>query len=84
MKDIFKPIVNSKARPDDIMVHFKTTKYDTKSLTSLESKMWNHLPPNLKFKTTFHKFKEYIETCFRPKCRCSVCANVNGLLPMNF
>ena len=27
-------------------------------------------------KTSFLKFKEYIKTCLRPKCRCKVCINM--------
>ena len=44
---------------------FKTSKYGTKSLNSLGPKIKNYL--NVKFETTFHTFKEYIKTWFRPK-----------------
>lgn len=51
---------------------FKTTKYHTKTIKLLGSKIWNHIPPNIKFETTFQYFKEFIETWLGPKYICDV------------
>ena len=66
MKDIFTPKLHPKIRPNDILVkHQNTITYGTKSLKTLGSKI-----------LSYTKFKEYIDTLFRPKCRCNVCMNI--------
>ena len=66
MKDIFTPKLHPKIRPNDILVkHQNTITYGTKSLKTLGPKI-----------LSYTKFKEYIDTLFRPKCRCNVCMNI--------
>ena len=73
MKDIFTPKENAKVRQNDIIVkRINTTRYGTQSLRSLGQKTWNNLASNIKSKTWFLKFKEYINTWPGPKCRCKV------------
>ena len=49
MKEIFTPKVDPKVRPNDIIVkRHNTTKYGTKSLTTLGPQIWNSLPENIK------------------------------------
>lgn len=63
MKDIFKPKVNSKRRPNDITMQcFKTTECGAQSLNSLGCKIWKHHTPNIKSETSSQGFKKYIET----------------------
>ena len=79
MKDIFTPKLHCKVRPNDILVkHHNTITYGTKSLKTLGPKIWNQLPDDIKSETTYTytKCKEYIDTWFRPKCRCNVCMNI--------
>ena len=49
MKDIFKPKLHPKVRPNDILVkHHNTITYGTKSLKALGPKIWNQLPEDIK------------------------------------
>ena len=66
MKDIFTPKLHPKIRPNDILVkHQNTITYGTKILKTLGPEI-----------LSYTKFKEYIDTLFRPKCRCNVCMNI--------
>ena len=70
MKDVFTPKLHPKARPNDVLVkHHNAITYSTKTLKTLGSKIWNHLPVDIKSETSYSKFKEYIDTWFEPKCR---------------
>ena len=74
MKDIFTPKISPKVRPNDIVVkRHNTTKYGTKSLTTLGPQIWNALPENIKSETCYSKFKKYINTWFGPQCNCNYC-----------
>ena len=73
MKDIFTPKLHPKVRPTDILVkQHNTITYGTKSLKTLDPKVWDQLPEDIKPETSYTKFKEYINNCFGPKCRCNV------------
>ena len=51
MKTIFTSKTNSRVRPFDLLVKNRNTeKYGSKSLTTLEPKIWNSLPENVKKK----------------------------------
>ena len=71
MKDIFTPKLHPKVRPNDVLVkHHNTITYVTKSLKALGPRMWNQLPSDIKWETSYTKFKECTDTWIRPKCRC--------------
>ena len=54
MKDIYTFKVNPKVRPNNIIVtRHNTTKYGTKSLTTLGPQIWNTLPENIKSGTCY-------------------------------
>ena len=74
MKDIFISKVNPKVRPNNLIVkRHNTTKYGTKSLTTLGSQTWNTLPENIKSETCYSKFKKRINVWFGPQCNCNYC-----------
>ena len=77
MEDIFTPKLFPKVRPNGILVkHYNTITFGTKSLKTLGVKIWNQLPGGIKSETSYTKFKEYIDTWFRPKYRCNVSMNI--------
>ena len=77
MTDTFIPKLHPKVRPHDILVkHHNTITYGTKRLKTLDPKIWNQLPEDIKLETSYTTFKEYIDTWFGPKCRCNVCMNI--------
>ena len=60
MKVIFTPKLYPKVRPNDILAkHHNTITYGTKSLKTLDPKIWNQLPEDIKSETSYTKFKEY-------------------------
>ena len=64
MKNVFTPKTDTRVRPNDIFVKsHKLTNYGE-----------NPLPRNVKPKTCFTKFKEYIDTWFGPEYKCKICA----------
>ena len=74
MKNIFTPKENTKVRQNDtIDKRINTSRFGIQSLRSLDPKMWNNLPLNIKSETSFLKFKEYIKTWLGLKRRCKVC-----------
>ena len=72
LKEIFKSKINSRVRPNDIIVktHNAAT-YGGKSITVLGPKASSFLPENVKSESSYRRFKEYINTWFRPKCYCT-------------
>ena len=65
LKEIFKTKVNSRVRPNDIIVKTQNTAtYGDKSLTVLGPKIWNVFPEKVKSKSSYKRFKEYINTWF--------------------
>ena len=77
MKYIINAKENAKVRQNDIIDKRKNaSRFGTQSLRSLGPKRWNNLPLNIKWETSFPKFKEYIKTWLGPKCRCKVCINM--------
>ena len=80
-KDISPVKLHPKVRPNNILVkhhntYHNTTAYGTNNLKSLGPKIWNQLPEDIKSKTSYTKFKEYIDTWFGPKCRCNASMNI--------
>ena len=67
MNDMFTPKLHAKVTPKSLRA---------KSLKTLGPKIWNQLPGDIKSKTSYSKFKEYIDTLFGPKCRCNVYMNI--------
>ena len=66
-------------RPLNIQVNScNTSKYGTKSLTSLGPHIWNSLPEEIKAETNYSSFKEYINQWFVLKCKCNLCSYQNG------
>ena len=54
MKNIFTSKVNPKVRPNNLIVkRHNTTKYGTKSLTTLGTQIWNTLQENIKSETYY-------------------------------
>ena len=53
MNDIFTPKLHAKVTPKSLRA---------KSLKTLGPKVWNQLPGDIKSKTSYSKFKEYIDT----------------------
>ena len=77
MKDKFTLKLYPKVRPNDILVKsHNTVRYVAKSLNTLGPKIWNQLPGDIKSETCYTKFKEYVDTWLRSKCRCNVCLNI--------
>ena len=78
MKEIFFKTTNLTHRPFDIKVsQNSSTKDGQKSLKSLGPHIWNSLPIEIKAKTNYEKFKNYINKWFGVKCKCSMCSFLN-------
>ena len=57
LKEIFKTKVNSRVRPNDIIVKtHNTATYGNKSLTVLEPKTWNSSPENTKSESSYKRY----------------------------
>ena len=79
MKSIFSAKLNAIVRPNDISLEArKSANFGDKSLTALGPKIWNALPQDIKAENSYVKFKEYIVTCFGPRCKCNVCSFNNS------
>ena len=79
MKSIFSAKLNARVRLNDILVKArKSATFGDKSLATLEPKIWNALPQNIKPENSYVKFKVYIATYFGPKCKCNVCSFNNS------
>ena len=75
MKEIFHKTTNLTHRPFNIKPNQNnTTKYGNKSLKSLGSHIWNSLPKQIKEKTDYNKFKDFIDKWFGAKCKCNLCS----------
>ena len=75
MKEIFHKTTNLTHRPFNIKANQNnTTKYGNKSLKSLGSHIWNSLPKQIKEKTDYNKFKDFIDKWFGAKCKCNLCS----------
>ena len=73
MKETFSKTTNLTNRPLD--KNFKqnnTTKYRNNSLQSLGPHVWNYLPSEIKEKTEYEKFKNYMNDWFGLKCKCNM------------
>ena len=69
MKEIFHKTTNLTHRPFNIKANQNnTTKYGNKSLRSLGFHMWNSLPKQIKEKTDYNKFRNFIDKWFGAKC----------------
>ena len=76
MKNIFTLKENTKLRQNDTIVNYiNISRFGTQSLRSLDPKIWNNLPSNIKSEIFFLKFKEYIKTWLGPNCKCKSCIN---------
>ena len=79
MKSIFSAKLNAIVRPNDISLKArKSANFGDKSLTALGPKIWNALAQDIKAENSYIKFKEYIVTCFGPRCKCNVCSFNNS------
>ena len=79
MKSIFSAKLNARVRPNDILANTrKSATFGDKSLATLGPKIWKASPQNIKAGNSYVKFREYIATWFRPKCRCNVCSFNNS------
>ena len=79
MKSMFLAKLNARVRPNDILVKTrKSATFGDKSLATLGPKIWKASPQNIKAGNSYVKFREYIATWFRPKCRCNVCSFNNS------
>ena len=66
-RDTFIPKSCAKIRPHDIIVSDHITAHHSdKSLKALGPKFWNQYPSNIKVKTYFTKFKDYIQNIVQP------------------
>ena len=81
MKDIFTSKVNPKVLPNNLIVkRHNTTKYETKSLTTLCPQIWNTLTENITSETCYSKFRfgphgNMFNTWFGPQGNCNYCKN---------
>ena len=79
MKSIFSAKLNAIVGPNDISLKArKSANFGDKSLTALGPKIWNALAQDIKAENSYIKFKEYIVTCFGPRCKCNVCSFNNS------
>ena len=54
MKSIFSAKLNARVRPNDILVKtIKSATFEDKSLATLEPKIWNALPQNIKAENSY-------------------------------
>ena len=58
-----------------LSLRHNTTKYGTKSLTTLGPQIWNTLPESIKSETCYSKLKKYINAWFELQCNCNCCRN---------
>ena len=79
MKSILSAKLNARVKPNDILANTrKSETFGDKSLATLGPKIWKTSPQNIKTENSYVKFKEYIATWFRPKCKCNVCSFNNS------
>ena len=75
MKNLFAKREVSKRRKNNLKIpNRNTVKYVDKSIRSLGPHIWNGLPEKFKNETSYDKFKKYLNTCYGPKCTCSLCS----------
>ena len=75
MKNLFAKREVSKRRKNNLKIpNRNTVKYVDKSIRSLGPPIWNGLPEKFKNETSYDKFKKYLNTCYGPKCTCSLCS----------
>ena len=75
MKNLFAKREVSKRRKNNLKIpNRNTVKYLDKSIRSLGPHIWNGLPEKFKNETSYDKFKKYLNTCYGPKCTCSLCS----------
>ena len=78
MKNVFKKSDISKSKRTQhqnnlIVPRPNYYEFGTESFTSLEPKIWNSLPVNIKSADMFEVFKKYIKTWDREMCKCRMC-----------
>ena len=74
MKEIFHKTALTKRRPLNLGVtENHTTKYGKKSLRCLGPRIWKSLPNQIKNKTDYTKFKEFVNDWFGMRCKCNLC-----------
>ena len=75
IKNLFAKREVSKRRKNNLKIpNRNTVKYVDKSIRSLGPHIWNGLPEKFKNETSYDKFKKYLNTCYGPKCTCSLCS----------
>ena len=74
MKEIFHKTALAKRRPLNLGVNENhTTKYGNKSLRCLGPHIWKFHPNQIKNKTDYTKFKEFVNDWFGMRCKCNLC-----------
>ena len=75
MKNLFVKQEVSKRRKNNLEIPNRdTVKFGDKSIRNPGPHIWNGLPEEIKNKNSYDKFKEYLNTCYGPKCTCSLCS----------
>ena len=76
MKDNFTSKLSPKVQSNNLIVkRHNTTKYRTKSLTTIDPQIWNTLRENIKSEICYCKLKKNIHTWFGSQCNCNYCKN---------
>ena len=74
MKEIFHKTALTTRRSLNLGVNENyTTKYGNKSLRCLSPHIWKFLPNQIKNKTDYTKFKEFVNDWFGMRCKCNLC-----------
>ena len=69
----FKKGSHSAGRKNDLVVNnSKTTTFGKKSLRTLDPKIWNSPPENVKHLTPLPKFTEFIKTWYGFECKYNI------------
>ena len=67
--------VSSQYRLDLDISTVNQVSFDNKSIRSFEPKIWNSLPPHIKFCENLETFKRVVKNCDGITCNCRVCKN---------
>ena len=78
MIDLFETQKNSLSRASDLKIPSRNSvTFGDNSLRCLGPKIWNSLPTNLKTCSDYKNFKELINNCAGPTCKCRFCSYIS-------
>ena len=74
MKELFVMRKGCYKRKYDLCIPTRNTvTFGDNSNKTLGPHIWNALPENIKAETSYNNFKDFINTWYGPKCKCSLC-----------